>query len=121
VTSSIDATDSSLRHARILVFSAAADGDAIPLRAIEGPATQLDIPSNQLPYGLSFDAPSQRLLVSIYANTNASNRVLAFFAGDSGNVAPLLSLGGTNTGFDKIGTAVAVPDRILRNGFDTAP
>jgi YVTN family beta-propeller protein len=121
LTSSVDAADSSLRHARILVFSAAADGDAAPLRAIEGPATQLDIPSTQYPYGLSFDAPTQRLLVSIYSNTNAGNRVLAFFAGDSGNVAPLLSLGGANTGFDKIGTAVAVPDRILRNGFDIAP
>ena len=118
LTSSIDAVNSSLRHARILVFSAAADGDVAPLRAIEGAATQLDIPSDQYPYALSLDPASQRLLVSIYSNTATSNRVLAFFAGDSGDVAPLLSLGGANTGFDKIGGAVAVPDRILRNGFE---
>ncbi len=118
LSSSIDAADAGLRHARILVFSAAADGDVAPLRVIEGPATQLDIPSTQTPFGLSLDAVSQRLLVSIYDNTAAGNRVLAFYAGDSGNVAPLLSLGGANTGFDRIGGAVAVPDRILRAGFD---
>jgi len=118
LSSSIDASDIGLRHARILVFSAAADGDVAPLRVIEGPATQLDIPSTQTPYGLSRDPTSQRLLVSIYDNNAAGNRVLAFFAGDSGNVAPLLTLGGANTGFDRIGGAVAVPDRILRTGFD---
>jgi DNA-binding beta-propeller fold protein YncE len=121
LTSNIDAANSGLKHARILVFSAAANGDVAPLRAIEGPATQLDISSSQYPYGLTLDADSQRLLVSIYSNTAASNRVLAFFAGDSGNVAPLLSLGGASTGFDKISGAVAVPDRILKNGFDPAP
>jgi len=119
LTSSIDPVDSSLRHARILVFPASAEGDMAPLRSIEGPATQLDIPSDRYTYGLSLDPDSQRLLVSLYSNTAANNRVLAFFAGDSGNVAPLVSLGGASTGFDKIGRAVSVPDRILRNGFET--
>ena len=79
---------------------------------------QLDFPSDRYPFGLTLDSASQRLVVSLYANSNAANRVLVFFAGDSGDVAPLTTLGGASTGFDKIGGAVIVPDRILKTGFE---
>lgn len=119
LTNDIDPGNIGIRHARILAFHADADGDVAPLRAIEGAATQLDIPSIDAPYGLSFDSMTQRLLVSIYSNSNAGNRVLAFYAGDNGNVAPLISIGGASTGFDRIGHAAVVPVKLLfRNGFE---
>lgn len=119
LTSNIDAGNTALRHARILAFPASASGDVAPLRAIEGSNTQLDIPSDQGAYGLSFDPATQRLLVSIFSNTAAQNRVLSFYAGDNGNVAPLTSLGGAATGLDRIGTAIFVPVNLVhRDGFE---
>ncbi len=103
----------------MVVFHANDNGDAAPLRTIEGGTAQLDVSATDLPYGLSYDPSTHRLLVSIYSNTAASNRVLAFYAGDTGNVAPLINLGGPNTGFDKISRAAAVPvNRLFRNGFE---
>lgn len=106
-------------QARIVVFNADDDGNVAPLRSIEGAATKLVMPATEFPFGLSFDASTQRLVVSIYSNSTASNRILAFYAGDRGNVAPLIEIGGSNTGFDKIGRAVVVPvNRLFRDGFE---
>lgn len=106
-------------HMRVLAFPAAASGNVAPVRVIEGSNTQLDIPTDQFPYGISFDPATQRLLVSIHSNTAAENHVLAFYAGDNGNVAPLTSLGGAATGLDRIGTAIIVPvNLMLRDGFE---
>ena len=119
LTQNLDPVNANLRHLRVLAFPAAASGNVMPLRVIEGSNTQLDIPSTQVPYGLSFDPATQRLMVSIYSNVAAENRVLSFYAGDQGNVAPLTSLGGAATGLDRIGTAVVVPvNLILRDGFE---
>ena len=119
LTSNIDPVNASIRHVRVVVFHANDNGDAAPLRTIEGGTAQLDVSAADLPYGLSYDPSTHRLLVSIYSNTAASNRVLAFYAGDTGNVAPLINLGGPNTGFDKISRAAAVPvNRLFRNGFE---
>lgn len=119
LTQNVDPVNANLRHLRVLAFPAGASGNVMPLRVIEGSNTQLDIPSTQIPYGLSFDPATQRLMVSIYSNVAAENRVLSFYAGDQGNVAPLTSLGGAATGLDRIGTAVVVPvNLILRDGFE---
>ena len=119
LTHNADPVNSNLRHSRVLAFPASASGNVAPTRVIEGSNTQLDIPSTQIPYGLSFDPATQRLMVSIYSNVAAENRVLSFYAGDQGNVAPLTSLGGAATGLDRIGTAVVVPvNLILRDGFE---
>lgn len=108
-----------INHGRILVFPATANGNVAPLRAIEGAATGLETVIGMYYYGISFDAANQRLLVSINSNnTPAANKVLAFAAGDSGNVAPLFTLGGASTGMNSIGMAIGVPDRIHRDGFE---
>lgn len=119
LTSNIDPVNTNIRHVRIVVFHANDNGDVAPLRTIEGSTTQLDISATDLPYGLSYDPSTHRLLVSIYSNTATSNRVLAFYAGDTGNVAPIVNIGGTNTGLDKISRAAVVPmNRLFRNGFE---
>lgn len=118
LTSTTD-TPNHIKHGRILVFPANASGNVAPLRVIEGAATGLDTAINTYFYGMSFDAANQRLLVSINSNnTPAANMVLVFATGDSGDVAPLLALGGASTGMSSIGAAIAVPDRILRDGFE---
>jgi len=72
---------------RIVVLSAIANGNALPLRTISGPSTGISAP-----IGLALD-PSANLVVA----NSATNSVETFARSDSGNVAPLRKLYGAAT------------------------
>jgi DNA-binding beta-propeller fold protein YncE len=73
----------------ITVYSAEAEGDAKPKRAIQGSKTQLN-----WPMGLSLDSMHNEIAVANYGN----NSVLIFHRTDNGNVAPLRVIHGDRTG-----------------------
>lgn len=115
-TSNPDSTIS----ARILAFDDQANGDVVPLRTIAGAATQLELPPGAHLQGLAIDPNRQRLIASVSADTNAAdNRLLVFSLVDNGNIAPLQTIGGTNTGMLNVGAPIWVPtDAIMHDGFD---
>jgi DNA-binding beta-propeller fold protein YncE len=82
----------------IAVYSRTANGDAVPLRVIQGPLTDLN-----LPLGITRDPRSGEIVV---ANSGA-NSVLFFDAQATGNVAPVRILKGTATNL-KAPTGVAI-------------
>lgn len=113
--------DGDIMHsARVLAFAADADGDATPLRVIEGPFASLVMATGEYPNGLGFDEESGHLLISIGStNPDARGRVVVHSKNASGSAFPLTALGGEDTGITSVpGTAAVTFDRIFRNGFD---
>ena len=72
----------------ITVYSSQADGDVKPLRVIEGPATQLELPMK-----IHLDTGNNELAVA-----NGDDSILIFSRTANGNVAPLRKVGGPATG-----------------------
>jgi DNA-binding beta-propeller fold protein YncE len=72
----------------ITIHALDAQGDAPPLRTIEGPNTQLNWPT-----GIAFEATRNEL----YIANDTGNEILVFSAADSGNVAPVRILKGPKT------------------------
>jgi DNA-binding beta-propeller fold protein YncE len=64
----------------ITVYSKDAKGDALPLRTIQGPKTQMDWPT-----GVAIDPDRNEL----YIANDGGNSILVFDANASGDVAPL--------------------------------
>ena len=73
----------------ITVYSIDAEGDAAPLRVIEGPATQFNWPT-----GLDVDEERGEL----YVANDAGDSVLVFRTTDNGNAAPMRVIAGPSTG-----------------------
>src|SRR5262249_9534253 len=73
----------------VTVYSRTANGDAAPLRVIEGVDTGLNEPE-----GLALDAVHDELFVA-----NATPSVTVYKRMDDGNVAPVRSITGGSTGF----------------------
>lgn len=107
--------------ARILVFKAFDGGNVPPVRTIEGALTGLELNGGDSVRGLAVDAASGRLLVTVAGGASGRARVLVFDLGAGGNVPPQAVLGGNDAGLGAVGAALAVPDRILRTGFDAMP
>lgn len=105
---------------QVRVFADSAANDDAPLATIEGPATQLGFDSGQYPSGLGIDADLQRIMVGYAANGNpATNRVISFDLGATGNATPVQVLSGTSLSPNTIGTPFAIPlATIFANGFD---
>lgn len=109
------------KSARVLVFDDQADGNAVPLRTIAGPATGLDLEGSASPTGLAIDHTRSRLIVSIGNYDQASgNRILVFLLEANGNTAPVQVIQGAQTTLaGSLGAPIWVPtDLILRNGFE---
>ena len=82
----------------ITVFEATAQGNAKPLRKIQGPATQLNWPT-----GMDVDLVNNEIIVA----NNIDNSVLFFHRSDSGNVKPFKVLKGVRTGINRpMGVAI---------------
>lgn len=106
---------------RIAVFEDDAGGDATPLFAIEGPATQLDLPAGHLYYGIGYDPYTDRLMVSSTNHTAEGNRAVVLPSGVAGNAGALQVLQGANLSPHGIGVPFGVPesaDTIFRDGFE---
>jgi DNA-binding beta-propeller fold protein YncE len=86
------------RPPSINIFSASADGDAKPLRRIEGPRTRLD-----WPMAIAVDPQHDEILVA----NNGDSSILVFGRTDRGDVAPRRVIGGKRTEIDRpMGLAV---------------
>jgi DNA-binding beta-propeller fold protein YncE len=72
----------------ITVHSSKANGDARPLRTIQGPNTQLNWPS-----GIAIDEERGELFVA----NDIAHSILVFDAASQGNVAPIRVITGPNT------------------------
>jgi len=69
----------------ITVYARKASGDVAPLRVVQGPRTELN-----LPLGIFYDPASRQLAVA----NGGDDRILFFPVDASGNVAPIRALGG---------------------------
>jgi DNA-binding beta-propeller fold protein YncE len=124
----------------VTVFSATADGDVPPVRAIQGPNTLLN-----WPMGVAIDHERNEIAVANYG----TNSILFFRRSDSGDVAPVRVLAGPETGvvgpigigidvkhnelwianygdhtavvFDRGASGSAAPKRIVRNAPKGTP
>ncbi|MFN2527627.1 MAG: NHL repeat-containing protein [Candidatus Baltobacteraceae bacterium] len=78
----------------ITIYAAKSLGDVAPVVTIGGPNTE---PPNgmQAPTGLALDSA-----LNIYVADKATNQILVFAAGATGNVAPIRIIGGSNTGLN---------------------
>jgi len=106
--------------ARVLVFPADADGDATPIRVIEGAASGLQLEPGEYPSGLGYDEVNQAVLVAIATNgSGTSGRVVAHWELASIGSAPLYTLAGGNTGISAMpGAPTATTHNLFRDGFD---
>jgi DNA-binding beta-propeller fold protein YncE len=73
----------------IRVFAGSAQGDATPIRVIEGMNTGLNWPMS-----IDVDTKNDEIAVA----NSGDNRVLVFRRSDKGNVAPIRAIGGSRTG-----------------------
>lgn len=78
-----------MEDASIAVFPLEANGDASPVRVIQGPRTQLNWPGS-----ISIDPVNQEL----YVANDVGHSILVFSATDQGNVAPRRVIKGSKTG-----------------------
>jgi hypothetical protein len=76
----------------ITVYAAMAKGNAVPIDTIAGSTTQLDQPQ-----GIELDAASRIYVVNSAFSSN-QYRITVYAAGSSGNIAPVATLAGINTG-----------------------
>ena len=81
-------------EASITVYSRTAQGNAVPLRTIQGPKTRLD-----LPLGVAVDAEKDLIAVA----NDQTNSILFFSRTAQGNVAPLDAIEGPATGLKNPG------------------
>jgi DNA-binding beta-propeller fold protein YncE len=75
--------------ASITVYSRTANGDAAPIRKIQGPRTRLNLPS-----GVTVDAVHNEIIVA----NDGGNSILIFSRTASGDVAPIREISGAATG-----------------------
>ncbi len=73
----------------ILVFAKGAKGNVAPLKAISGPSTQLN-----LPFGVAVATRGD-----IFVANEGASSVLRFDAKAAGNIAPIATITGSDTGF----------------------
>ncbi len=85
----VDPPGGSFREPSITVYASDAQGNAKPLRTIQGPATGMNWPS-----GIDLDPTSGEL----YVVNNAADSILVFGRNDSGNVKPSRVIQGRRTG-----------------------
>jgi 6-phosphogluconolactonase (cycloisomerase 2 family) len=76
----------------VTVYAAGANGDAPPIRTIGGSKTQL-----HSPLGVALDAGGN-IYVSNYGTYSSNGSVTVYAAGTNGNVAPIQTITGSNTG-----------------------
>jgi len=76
----------------ITVYASGASGNATPIRTIAGAATGLDQPQ-----GIALDG-GQRIFAASSAFTSHLYRITVYPGNADGNVAPVLTLAGSNTG-----------------------
>jgi DNA-binding beta-propeller fold protein YncE len=97
-------------HPSITVFDGDAQGDAAPLRVIQGPLSQLD-----WPMGVVVDEVNDEIVVA----NNGDHAVLVFARTASGNVAPKRILRGALTGINgPMGVAIANDEIFVANFGD---
>lgn len=85
-------------HSKILVFAADANGDVKSIRKIAGSATRIDSAK-----GLAVDTAGNLYVANTGAQANGKDhgmRVLIYPPGANGNVAPIRTLEGPDTGLD---------------------
>jgi DNA-binding beta-propeller fold protein YncE len=107
--------------ARVLVFDAAAEGDAAPLRVIEGPATGLHFAMNTWLRGITIDPQRRELVVPVLNNSAANPTMLfAFDIDANGDEAPARVIEGAATGLEgTIGSVLWIPsEHIFASGFE---
>jgi DNA-binding beta-propeller fold protein YncE len=86
----------------ITIYAAQAQGDAKPLRVIQGPRTQLD-----WPMGIAHDPVHNTIVVA----NNGDNSILIFDRNSSGNTVPVRVIRGKRTGINRpMGVAVNPQD-----------
>ena len=78
--------------ASLTIYPITAEGDAKPLRVIQGPHTRLNWPS-----GIDLDSVTNEIAVA----NNGDNSVLVFRRSDSGDAAPVRIISGPRTGIDR--------------------
>ena len=88
----VDPPGGSFREPSITVYASDAQGNAKPLRTIQGPATGMNWPS-----GIDLDPASGELVVA----NNAADSLLFFRRTDSGNVRPARVIRGRRTGLNR--------------------
>lgn len=76
----------------LTVYPITAEGDAKPVRIIQGPRTRLNWPS-----GIDLDSAANEIAVA----NNGDNSVLVFRRTDSGDAEPLRAIRGSRTGIDR--------------------
>lgn len=82
----------------ITIYSATAEGDARPVRTIQGPKTQLNWPCE-----IDVDTVHNEIAVA----NNGGNSILIFGRADSGDVEPVRVISGDRTGINRpIGVAI---------------
>jgi sugar lactone lactonase YvrE len=89
------------------VFAGGANGNATPVRTIAGSNTGLT-----QPYGITLDASGKLYVVNNGSQFGGTDSVTVYAAGASGNVAPLQTISGSNTGM----TGGAVFDAVDSSG-----
>ncbi len=94
----------------IAIYSGQAEGNAKPLRVIQGDATHLDFPM-----GLALDAVHDEIAVA----NNGDSSILIFGRGAKGDVAPVRVIAGSRTGINHpMGIAIdTVNDEIWVSNF----
>ena len=75
------------RGPSVTIYSAGADGDAAPVRTIDGAS------SLRLPVGIALSSAGE-----IYVANYGGQSITVFAAGASGNATPVRVIGGANTG-----------------------
>jgi len=108
------ANDLGVGTSSITVFALAANGNVAPLRVIQGPQTGL-----AGPLGLGLDLVHDELFVVNY-KTLAGGSITVFPRTASGNVRPLRTLQGDNTGFNNpqgIALDLVRDEMIVANSF----
>jgi hypothetical protein len=82
----------SANNSSVTVYAAGAKGNATPIATIKGANTLLD-----QPLGIALDAAG-RIYVANSATTSAQYRITVYAAGATGDVAPVVTISGSNTG-----------------------
>lgn len=77
----------------VTVYDARAHGNATPIRTIRGPKTRLNSPQ-----GLALDGSGDAYVTNSSGGPSSNGSVTVYPAGADGNIAPIQTIGGSNTG-----------------------
>lgn len=96
----------------IYVWKKGAVGNVAPIRTISGASTLLGGPC-----GMAFDSANTLYVANAYAGGSSSDNVLEFANAANGDVAPLATLGGSNTHLNKVfNVSVDRANRVIAAG-----